>query len=238
MEKLEKDVPVLICKMEKNFPPGFFNPMQHLLVHLAYEAKVGGPVQFRWMFHIERALKYLRAMVGNKVRVEGCIAEAFILKEISYFSSVYFAEKHNVNAPTMRYNVDEEPSASDLPIFQSTGASASASSPYYFKPGERVSAYLYMYANMKEMDPYFKEFQRQNWTSKKQPRSKQLDKMRRDGIDGKPNFPDWFKIYKLTVKSIKTWFIYQRGGCPLEGTVGTMSMDSAFALPHLKPLVL
>ena len=156
MEKLEKDVPVLICKMEKIFPPGFFNPMQHLLVHLAYEAKVGGPVQFRWMFQIERALKYLRAMIGNKARVEGCIAEAFILKEISYFNSVYFAEEYNVNAPTMRYNVDEEPSASDLPIFQSTGASASASSPYYFKRGERVSAYLYMYANMKEMDPYFK----------------------------------------------------------------------------------
>ncbi|WVZ97071.1 hypothetical protein U9M48_042633 [Paspalum notatum var. saurae] len=181
--------------MEKFLPPRFFNPMQHLFVHLAFEAKVGGPVQFRWMFHIERALKYLRAMVGNNARVEGCIAEAFILKEISYFSSVYFAEEHNVNAPTMRYNVDEEPSASDLPIFQSTGASASASSPYYFKSGERVSAYLYMYANMKEMDPYFKEFQRQNWTSKKQPTSKQLDKMRRDGIDGKPNFPDLFKIY-------------------------------------------
>jgi len=44
MEKLEKEIPVLICKLEKIFPPGFFNPMQHLLVHLPYEAKVGGPV--------------------------------------------------------------------------------------------------------------------------------------------------------------------------------------------------
>ncbi|WVZ93358.1 hypothetical protein U9M48_039345 [Paspalum notatum var. saurae] len=155
MEKLEKDVPVLICKMEKNFPPGFFNPMQHLLVHLAYEAKVGGPVQFRWMFHIERALKYLRAMVGNKARVEGCIAEAFILKEISYFSSVYFAEEHNVNAPTMRYNVDEEPSASDLPIFQSTRASASASSPYYFKPENE-----FMKLITKRLAEYGKEMER------------------------------------------------------------------------------
>ncbi|WVZ75783.1 hypothetical protein U9M48_023814, partial [Paspalum notatum var. saurae] len=115
MEKLEKDVPMLICKMEKKFPPGFFNPMQHLLVHLAYEAKVGGPMQFRCMYHIERALKYLRAMVGNKARVGGCIAEAFIL-------NVYFAEEYNVNAPTMQCNVDEEPSLSDLPIFQSTRA--------------------------------------------------------------------------------------------------------------------
>jgi hypothetical protein len=77
-------------------------------------AKVGGPVQYRWMYHIERALRYLKPMVGNRARVEGCIAEAFTLKEVAYFSSVYFAEEHNVNAPMMWYNVDEESPCSDL----------------------------------------------------------------------------------------------------------------------------
>jgi hypothetical protein len=101
MEKLEKEIPVLLCKLEKIFPPGFFNPMEHLLIHIPYEAKVGGPVQYRWMYHIERALKNLRGMVRNKARVEGCIAEAFLLKEVSYFMSVYFAEEHNVYAATM-----------------------------------------------------------------------------------------------------------------------------------------
>jgi hypothetical protein len=38
---------VVRCKMEKNFPPGVFNPMQYLLIHLPYEAKVGGVVQYR-----------------------------------------------------------------------------------------------------------------------------------------------------------------------------------------------
>jgi hypothetical protein len=57
MEKLEKEIPVLICKLKKIFPLGWFNPMQHLLVHLPYEAKLGGPQQYRWMYHIERALK-------------------------------------------------------------------------------------------------------------------------------------------------------------------------------------
>jgi hypothetical protein len=83
MEKLEKEISVLICKLEKIFPPGWFNPMQHLLVHISYEAKVGGPVQYRWMYHIKRILKYLRAMVGNKTRVEGSIAESFLLEEIT-----------------------------------------------------------------------------------------------------------------------------------------------------------
>jgi hypothetical protein len=59
MEKLEKEIPVLLCKMEKKFPPEVFSPMQHLLIHLQHEANVGGPIQYRWLYHIERALIYL-----------------------------------------------------------------------------------------------------------------------------------------------------------------------------------
>jgi hypothetical protein len=40
MEKLEKEISVLLCKLEKIFPPKWFNPMQHLLIHLPYEAKL------------------------------------------------------------------------------------------------------------------------------------------------------------------------------------------------------
>jgi hypothetical protein len=40
------------------------------------------------MYHIERALKYLKLMISNRARVEGCITKAFILKEVAYFSSV------------------------------------------------------------------------------------------------------------------------------------------------------
>jgi hypothetical protein len=73
-QKLEKEITVLVCKIEKIFPPGWFNAMQHLLVHLPLEAKVGGPAQFRWMHSQERELKKLRVTVCNKARVEGCIA--------------------------------------------------------------------------------------------------------------------------------------------------------------------
>jgi hypothetical protein len=47
MEKLEEEILVLLCKLEKIFPPGWFNPMQQLLVHLPYEARTGGPQQYR-----------------------------------------------------------------------------------------------------------------------------------------------------------------------------------------------
>jgi hypothetical protein len=88
MEKLGKEMLMLKCKLEYIFPIGWLNPMQYLLVHLPYEAKVGGPQQYKWMDDIERALKKLRSMVGNKARVEGCITEEFKLKEIAYFTSV------------------------------------------------------------------------------------------------------------------------------------------------------
>jgi hypothetical protein len=34
MQRLEKEITVLVCKMEKIFLPEWFNAMQHLLVHL------------------------------------------------------------------------------------------------------------------------------------------------------------------------------------------------------------
>jgi hypothetical protein len=154
MEKLE-EIPVLLCKMGKKFPPGFFNPMQHLLIHLLYEAKVGGPVQYRWMYHIERSLRYLKPMVGNRARVEGCIVEAFTLKLVAYFTSVYFAEEHNVNALTLQYNVDEELPCSNLSIFASRGTTIGSSMSYYSTSEERKVALLYMYANIDGIDKYF-----------------------------------------------------------------------------------
>jgi hypothetical protein len=42
IDKLEKDAHVLLCKLEKIFPPGFFNLMQHMILHLPREARLGG----------------------------------------------------------------------------------------------------------------------------------------------------------------------------------------------------
>jgi hypothetical protein len=107
------------------------------------------------MYHIEGVLKKLRAMVGNKARVEGCITEEFKLKEIAYFTGVYFAEHHNVKAPTMRYHVDEDISCSGLQIFQRKGTTIGASTTYQPNQEEWMSALIYMYPNMDEMDQYF-----------------------------------------------------------------------------------
>ena len=53
-EKLEGRILLILCKFEKYFPPAFFDVMVHLAVHLPCEAILGGPVQYRWMYPIER----------------------------------------------------------------------------------------------------------------------------------------------------------------------------------------
>ena len=53
LEYLENDIIVTLFKLERIFPPSFFDIMVHLPIHLASEAKVTGPVQYRWMYPIE-----------------------------------------------------------------------------------------------------------------------------------------------------------------------------------------
>jgi hypothetical protein len=118
MQRLEKEIAVLVCKMETVFPPGWFNVMQHLLVHLPWESWVEGPVHFMWMYSKERELKKLRYTIRNKARVEGCIAKSFACKEITNFSSMYLSRANNVNAPTTRYHIVRDVTLSELSIFQ------------------------------------------------------------------------------------------------------------------------
>ncbi|GKU93197.1 hypothetical protein SLEP1_g6807 [Rubroshorea leprosula] len=54
MKMWEENIVETICKLEKVFPPAFCDSIKHLAIHLPYEAKVGGPVQFRWMYLFER----------------------------------------------------------------------------------------------------------------------------------------------------------------------------------------
>ncbi|KAK8947367.1 hypothetical protein KSP39_PZI007390 [Platanthera zijinensis] len=59
IEKLESNIPIILCKLERIFPPAFFDVMIHLAIHLPKEAKIAGPVHSRWMYPIERYLFFM-----------------------------------------------------------------------------------------------------------------------------------------------------------------------------------
>jgi hypothetical protein len=116
---------VLLCKLEKIFPPGLFLPMQHMIVHLPYEVRMGGLVQYHWCYPIERTLKLIHKKCRNKARIEASIAEAYIV-EVSNFTEKYYKE----NLPSLhdhspRYNVVEN--QSKLSLFQAAETDDDAS---------------------------------------------------------------------------------------------------------------
>jgi hypothetical protein len=90
LERLKDDIPVILCKLEKIFPPAFFDVMVHLAVHLPEEAMLRGPVQYGWMFPVERRLLTCKRYVRNTARPEGSIAEAYVVDECLTFCSRYF----------------------------------------------------------------------------------------------------------------------------------------------------
>ncbi|XP_071714751.1 uncharacterized protein [Rutidosis leptorrhynchoides] len=76
--QMENDIGKILCDLERIFPPSFFDIMVHLSVHLAYEASIGGPVQYRWMYPIERYLATLKSYVRNRSKPEGSISEGYL----------------------------------------------------------------------------------------------------------------------------------------------------------------
>ena len=128
LEEMEQLAPELICKLEMIFLPNFFNPMQHLILHLPTEARLGGPMQNRLCYSTERMQKTLRAKCKNKRRIEASMAEAFITEEASNFVTAHYeAKNRHLQNPKPWYN-DNEPKKgqSNLSLFKGYLALSSA----------------------------------------------------------------------------------------------------------------
>jgi hypothetical protein len=115
---MKYEIPIVLCKLEKIFPPAFFDVMVHLTVHLPDEAILRGPVQYGWMYPVERRLYTLKHSVRNMARPEGSIAEAYVSNECLTACSRYFDDldtRHNWEGRN-RERVDM--STGDLSVFQ------------------------------------------------------------------------------------------------------------------------
>ncbi|KAL6217008.1 hypothetical protein ACLB2K_010226 [Fragaria x ananassa] len=90
--KLTTKITLILCQMERMFPPSMFDVMVHVMIHLAEEAALAGPVQLRWMFPIERYLHTLKEYVRNRNRPEGSIAQGYIIDECLSFCAMYLGD--------------------------------------------------------------------------------------------------------------------------------------------------
>ncbi|XP_019236073.1 PREDICTED: uncharacterized protein LOC109216379 isoform X2 [Nicotiana attenuata] len=99
LEKLQDRVAITLCHLERIFPSSFFDIMEHLVVHLAEEATIGGPSQYRSMWSFERYLLTLKNYVRSTSCPEGSIAEGYWIEECMTFCSRYL---HDVETKLSR----------------------------------------------------------------------------------------------------------------------------------------
>ena len=97
LDKLSSSIKETLCWLEMVFPPAFFDIMIHLPIHLAEEAKLGGPVCYRWMYPIERYLHTVKGYVRNKAHPEGSIAKGYIAEECLTFCSRFLDVDNKLN---------------------------------------------------------------------------------------------------------------------------------------------
>jgi hypothetical protein len=116
---------------------------------------MGGPVQGRWCYPIERCLKVLRKKCRNKCKIEASIVEAYILEEVSNFTTIYYGDNlPSVYNPPPRYNAGEN--ESNLSLFRGQLGSASGSTSKTLTPEEWRSITLYVLNNLDEVEPYMR----------------------------------------------------------------------------------
>jgi hypothetical protein len=156
-KKLDKQALELLCKLEMLLPPGFFNLMQHMILHLPKEALLGSTVQTRWQYGPERETKKLREQIGNKCKIEPCMAEATLNKEVSNFTTKYYDEnittQHN---PILHYNAANPDDVPKLGIFIGLGGTSRGSKRRKITNPEWGLIHSYVLKSMDEMKPYYK----------------------------------------------------------------------------------
>ena len=129
--------------------------MEHMILHLPSEARMGGPVQNRWCYGLERMQKTLRAKCRNKCRIEASIAEAFLAEEITNFmTSRYAANIPSLHNAKSRYNTGDPKHESKLSLFKGQLGPVGASGSKNLDPKEWKSLTLYILTNLQEVRPY------------------------------------------------------------------------------------
>ncbi|CAL2272088.1 unnamed protein product [Prunus armeniaca] len=105
MFQLRHDIVQVLCKFEMIFPPAFFTSMMQVMVHLPEEALLAGPVNYRWMYPIERLLGELKKSVRNRAKPEGSIVEAWVQYESLTFCKMYLKDVETVfNRPQRNHD--------------------------------------------------------------------------------------------------------------------------------------
>ncbi|CAA7049915.1 unnamed protein product [Microthlaspi erraticum] len=145
---LDSEIVETLCVLERFFPPSLFDIMFHLPLHMSREARLGGPVHFRWMYPFERYMKTLKAYVKNFARPEACMAEGYLAGECLAFCLEFLQNSLPVQDVVNR---NEDIDSDQLAL---EGRPLQKATQVTLTDKERDIAHRYILMNTAVMDPY------------------------------------------------------------------------------------
>ena len=92
MQYWKREIPRLMCAMQKYLPPTFFNAQEHYLIHQVEEIELCGPVHTRSMWMVERHLNSLKDLVRQRARPEGSMVEGYMVYQMLVYISDYLLD--------------------------------------------------------------------------------------------------------------------------------------------------
>ncbi|KAG7548108.1 Transposon En/Spm-like [Arabidopsis suecica] len=208
VQLLKENIVMILCNLEKIFPPSFFDVMEHLPVHLPYEAELGGPVQYRWMYPFESFFKRLKGKAKNKRYPAGSIVQSYMNDEISYFSEHYFAShiSTTIRRRTSRYDEGEVP-VYPVPvpdIFTQVGRPSGKSSEFWLTEQDYTCAHAYVLRNC----DYFRPFESM-LDAQIRDEYPELSDDEVEATRSHQNFPPWVhELVEGPENKVKSWPMY------------------------------
>jgi hypothetical protein len=154
LDKLSTTIVDTLCRLEMLFPPSFFDIMMHLPIHLAEEAKLGGPVCYRWMYPVERYLRTAKGYVRNKAHPEGSIAEGYILEECLTFCSRFLDMDTKLNRADRHESIVVNEPPSGLSIFAAMDYKRRGQTVQILERDEMRKMKHYIISNCDEAKPW------------------------------------------------------------------------------------
>jgi len=156
VEQIKAQAPKTLSKLEELLPPACWNVMLHLVIHLADQALISGPVQYHWMYSGERCLYVYKLLVGNKAHPEGCIAEGYIANECMTLCSRYLHSiETKFNRPERNYDGGVKFDRT-LSVFAHPGRPVGAARYVDLDALERERAHVYALKNCEEVQSFFR----------------------------------------------------------------------------------
>ncbi|XP_050207500.1 uncharacterized protein LOC126656920 [Mercurialis annua] len=138
LDRMRLEIPKILCKLERIFPPSHFDSMEHLSVHLPYEAMMPEPI-------FEKTEK---KKVSNKWRVEESISSGYLNEKTAKFAAYYFSEGDPMIPERLQRNevcdIEVDDDVDRLSIFKPHGQSVGACRKRYLEDDEIVAARTYL----------------------------------------------------------------------------------------------